>query len=809
MEFVTFDKIKSTILQDIKRNSLLPILGSGFSCGCRTKNGGVVPSGKELRKHMLNELTNSKNFTTDELEDLNTRTFSMIAEVFNSPDVISDDLRRKYLTKNFFNVVLDDVAKKAFLNLDWEYIYTLNIDDAIEKNSRFRQVIYANRDIYEEIFTEAPSVIKLHGDISDIITYKDSRCEIFDVKQYTASIETNAKLLHKLKHDLEYQNIIYIGCSLDDEMDLVYSSRFAAMSSTNRYFCFVGKIDNVTKIRLGKYGITHCIEFPDYNSIYRELTELFGEAKKIQANDLDSFLHYSYKRIESDFERNSQYLFQGKSPIQRDKMILLPNYFINRPITEEIKEGLTRYVLQILYGSGCSGKSYVGIELSSLIRNKNVYYFESKTGLSYLAFMALLQKKDSILIFDENVLSLSQKELLLDNLKTIQQNGTKIVLVARNNDRDLLGMIKYKTNQGLISEAMIKRILLPNSFSSTEVYDLNSLLVKSSLGVFYESRTIVDNIISAADALSVKNRFAKIIPLFDDVRQIVCLILLAIKRKLYSNDIVLFGIEKEIIEQSKTCDPLIEQDLTKRYEISADCNSPVKYVLNAEYWLCDFLSKYVSKNKSQVIDAFKYIIHQIVAFYGKPDISFSEKDAPYKEMILFDNIVEVFKTQANLLLIKDIYESLNDDLSADPNYLHQRAKCYIRLSDLVKEVDKKKDYLEKAFRDSYTAHAVFNKRYIDSKNDKVFISSSHALYTKALCKCHLCNINNYSDIAQNDEACELLLEALKSPYNAYKRNDIFNYGDAVMRFVTTMLANPDLVNITSKNQLSMLFNYLH
>ena len=50
----------------------------------------------------------------------------------------------------------------------------------------------------------------------------------------------------------------------------------------------------------------------------------------------------------------------------------------------------------------------------------------------------------------------------------------------------------------------------------------------------------------------------------------------------------------------------------------------------------------------------------------------------------------------SLVLISKIYEGLNCYLSNDPNYLHQRAKCYIKLASSESGYDKKIELFEKS-----------------------------------------------------------------------------------------------------------------
>lgn len=90
--------------------------------------------------------------------------------------------------------------RSLFFNIDWPYIYTLNIDDAIENSSSFKKIILPYLEFNDEIFSDEKCVIKLHGDIGNIVTYKDSG-KIFTSKEYALSLDKNAPLLNKLRND--------------------------------------------------------------------------------------------------------------------------------------------------------------------------------------------------------------------------------------------------------------------------------------------------------------------------------------------------------------------------------------------------------------------------------------------------------------------------------------------------------------------------------------------------------------------------------------------------------------------------------
>ena len=187
----------------------------------------------------------------------------------------------------------------------------------------------------------------------------------------------------------------------------------------------------------------------------------------------------------------------------------------------------------------------------------------------------------------------------------------------------------------------------------------------------------------------------------------------------------------------------------------------------------------------------------------------------YIEDILFDNINKTFysnKTggEHGLGLIREIYEGLNKLLSADPNYMHQRAKCYIKSAYFEKEQAKKVEYLDKAFRDANVAFQVFNSRYNEYHNEKIFISASHVLYTKALILSHKCYVNGYASVDDNTVAIHTLHDALSSPYNTYAfaKKDTFNYLNVVSKIICETIARKTLVSPDAYPDLEDLFRMI-
>ena len=98
--------------------------------------------------------------------------------------------------------------------------------------------------------------------------------------------------------------------------------------------------------------------------------------------------------------------------------------------------------------------------------------------------------------------------------------------------------------------------------------------------------------------------------------------------------------------QRKATEPLIDCEATWSFEKSSGDNSPVKYVLNAEYWLCGQLESFArtEENYVRIVDAYKYIISQIIAHEGRPELLYGNRVTSYKNYIFFDNINRLFSS---------------------------------------------------------------------------------------------------------------------------------------------------------------------
>lgn len=790
---VEFKEVENDIIQMMRRKSLIPVIGAGFTKNCASRSG-KVPSGDDYLKYMIDQIVIDTKGAMPE-DELKKESFSSVSSVYHK--VVSEDKQYSYLNCSFTKVKLDSI-KKEFLEVDWPYIYTLNIDDAIENNSEYGTVLYANREIRNTVFEQNKCVIKLHGDIADILAYQDSNCEIFDQRQYVVSIKKNAALLNKLTHDYEFLNLIYIGCGLSDEIDLLFSTSVARDNNNARYFCTTTVPSALEQVKLESYGITHCIVFKTFDEIYNQIKVAYDKALGIAPDELENFSTYTFHELEEGFDINKPYLFQGKSILDNTRVATFPYFFVSREVTDIVVNNINSKGTQIVVGRGCSGKTYLAYDVIKRVRDRVVYLFRSRDQINSDTLSILLDKDHCLVICDSKVLSIKQIEVILKtNKERCERKNTFLILESKSN-RDLSSILDYMRINGELVKSEIPQLELENKFTKKKTDEINKLLVTSSLGVFYEGKTIADNIIEASNILIQNNKFSKIVPCLSSVRQVASLIVLATKGKVYATDAVNLDLIEEFEKQCKKANPLIEKESTWEFEISASNNSQMKYVVNAEYWLFDQLDKLANdkSGRKKIVEAYQYIVEKLIEENGKPDLLKGEKYTAYKDYILFDNIFQIFSSQDSKL-IREIFESLNQMLSTDPNYLHQRAKCYIRSAYKANDLKEKEKWLELAYRDASISNSAFEKRYANHDNEKIMISAAHSLYTAALTLCHIAKLRKYKDIEINIRAVKCLYRALISPFNSieFVNNDAtYNYNNVVKDLITTFATDSKYVN---------------
>lgn len=812
--------IKEDLIIFFKSKSIIPIVGSGISCGVPT-NKGTIPSGTDYKQHMVQTLLDNPQFTEEERAELKHEKFSTLCDYYEDDENVSAEHRFSYLKENFYHArFADDDIRRSFFDIDWPYIYSLNIDDAIECSTNYATLILPNRDFRDELFNEEPCLIKLHGDIKDIVTYKQSD-KVFTSTEYALSLTKNAPLLNKLKNDYGYQNILFIGCSLDDEIDLKTLSSaaidFQFKDTLSRTIVFIkGQPSKLQRSKFKTYGITDVVCFDSYDSMYVFLSAVWVESTHIADEELEQYSNVSISHIKADeVDKNRNFFFWGKGLLDlKEKKITYPYYFISRDVTDTIIQQLTQNKIHLVYGSRVSGKSYLLADVCSKIRDRTVIFLDGKSRLSEKAFSRLLQSTNTVVLLDIGAINRDQFERILLCAESIHKNECNFVVCVNANDSDMHGIIKWKIKQYPYINNYILRYTLSNKFGEkTEIVKINKLMPPVNLPQYSHKRTLLDQLIYTEKMLKAKGQYSSIRLKISSTKQLALLIILAIKESIYSTEIVNFALDQEIVEASKRYTPFIERIETSTFEKDPTDLSSIKYTLNSKYWLRRELGAYARNeaNHIRIAEAYQYIIKCITEVSQQNEY---RRRRLCRDYIMFDVMNDIFLDEygGNLKLNLFIYSKLHSDLAGDFNFLHQEAKCYTNYAYSLKSSEEKRKHLCIAREFALLSLSMISQRYENTPNENLVISMAHVQYTIATILSDLCKTDKYSNSLLMQEAIDAVCVALYSPYNNddYRRERRQRASQGITNFLNYTYANLNVlpISVSDRTRINELLNFL-
>ncbi len=403
--------IKKQLATLISRNKLVPVIGSGFTRKCHALDG-CVPSGEDMSVY-LKEFA-AKTYEKD-ISNYENSSFSDLCPYYSKRSSVGE--RFSYFSSNFTNVELP-AEKISFLKLFPQYIYTLNIDDGIENNCKEYHVVLPRREFSDTYINTFSTVFKVHGDVHYYLQYISSEELIFNKRQYIDSIKSNGKMLSKLKDDFCEQNVLYIGCSLSEEPDLmsiVTDAIKTRRSECQAYYVTSSLLEPDKKDLLEDYGITACIIVNNYSTFYQDLLTLCVK----HSMPIDPLHRYKEPQIVQVPKKDDliNFLLDSNSmiPVPFDGKIYKPSFLITREssnaheISKNILEALKyNSPIHIIYGHRISGKTSCLIDIFEIIKDKARYFFPSNTKIDNDTLKKLFNEKNSVFIFDTNCLEADQ-----------------------------------------------------------------------------------------------------------------------------------------------------------------------------------------------------------------------------------------------------------------------------------------------------------------------------------------------------------------------------------------------------------------
>lgn len=763
MRTESYNELENEFVTLLKTRSLIPIVGSGFTrlCNCHK---GKVPSGSDMKKDMIDSLVSIDFATYDQLKTVN---FSKIAYYYNKN--VADEIRKKYLRDNFTEVEITD-DRLGFLSVNWKYIYTLNIDDGIENNSKYKTTIAPMRSFSDELINTENCVIKIHGDATEMYKYETGESlSVLGIDQYIRSLKDNKFILNQLQHDYACDNILFIGCSLDDEVDLMKTfleipdklSNGVYPEVKHRYYVTDKLPSKMQVCDLESYGIDTIVLVDNYNNFYASFLHYDEEANRITPQQIDIHSKIEFEAEVSGKSVNEKYFFKGKKLYDpKTNKISFPMFFIKRNIYSDLEKSAIQNTITLLCGTRVSGKSYALAYLAYSLHDRIVYYFDSRSNIYKNDFDYLLGKNQVTLVFDTNVLKRDSVKQLINSCDILSSKSIHVVIAINRSDRDILSYVEAQEN-GNINILNINNKLNDNEFDA-----INKKLAKIPLIPLQKNNfTILDNLLLCAhQALKQhQNGIAKI--RIRDEYTLAIYIMLATYEKIDDQQLVNLHLinESAAILQGRTEE--IEDYYLFPYEKTIYNNSSHRIICNASFWLVSQLSEYaeVEMHENIINNSYKYIVQTILDNSASETKGFKE----IEELIKFDNLNMIFNSNKKgaRATIQNIYASLSEILSNSYQYHHQYAKCLLWSENSSEEIldlalSHAKVALQQVQRDK-------EKKNILKKDHPLNIAEAHIRFTISMIYAIVCNNENFQKMETIENVIDAMYEMVGSPFNMY------------------------------------------
>jgi hypothetical protein len=717
-----------------RQNNLIPVLGAGFSKGAQTPRGRV-PDGEETRAIMLDALRAHLGHEVDELIEADLAT---ISGHFLNPKLVPSADVKGIIEKYFLNVTLDQ-TRRSFLECPWPYVYTLNIDDAIERNSRFTQKIVPNRQI-ADITRAMKCVYKVHGDATDELLYNEPSKIIFSTPQYVRSLTKNTSMLTFLKTELTEQNTIFVGCSLANEIDLLFAlAEYQGSFIQGRKSIFVTTraLNRFDEATLEGYGINTILRIANYEVFYKTISEWGHSLSSLQiSSNITQFeTSQSVHRLGKDRESNLSFLIRDpKNPDSGDTRSL-PSYYVERDLEEVVMQTSTETTLVLLRGRRFSGRTLMLRSIALRTLTKNVYYFNSDTRMSSELIEVLVVNQNSLFLFDTNTLTAETAALITRASQHFKAINSCAIIAVNRTEPDVIGSVvaHVEDRADLELEARLSQI---------ELEGINKRLNALGLLRFESGRTLLENTYRI-----LSNSPGRSSTLIDRVsvndREFELLLIISVGDKAFSSLATALDIRiGELHELCARMSPLLDLIEVPRSE-RLDTHSRFKVVTNSTTGLGLFIRSCIRHGGYEWLAArFAELVRRLIQLPSLKAIGHS--------MFMFDAVNHVLSlgggTGAGYKpVVRELYSALQTELSDSPDYWLQRAKAVLKVEDDSVRLIEGIEFATKALREAERERTADNAEFLIA-----------LLYGK------LCIVGKYLDSSHVISAVEWFAQAIRN-----------------------------------------------
>lgn len=695
----------------LEKRSLIPVIGAGFSFGTPTDNNGAIQSVTDLQNLLLQYIEQYSGYDQAEIDEIKRQPLSEIASCFwvifdRIPEEKIEDFYT-FISDNFQNVTFFKEYQKTFLSIQWPCIFTLNYDTLIEDfNNRYYPVIPFDK-INKFHAKDKIKLYKLHGDAKRYLSTGDSKYLILSRDQYVQSMmsDQNKDMLDELLTAFSSKSILFFGCGLSEELDLLYSSQITlsekAKSIDSKYQSIIyfnfetedsisSPLSQRTIDRLSRYGVTDIFRISSEDDSTVFFKQLLNATSQNPKNETESFLErfssVQFSTLAPNDNSARYFLFKENMVWKKFKnhIVTIPAFCIERDVYSEMVASFsTNEPLSFISGNFYSGKTFLLLEAARFHADKKVYIFPSGTKISDAQLTALLEKENVLSCFDTKSLTTAQIKIIAKdtNLQKMKSKKTKAIVAIDKSDAPMYKYIFESRNL----DKEFRQFPVNGIFSKDERDNFNGCIGGISLPPMAQKQTILDYVVQNESKLlgSSPNVDHFLEPHSELLarntqRRIQALIMLATEIRISAKRAIQFKIDSAINEIIKFCGieestAVIERD----YSSYNGDSSGYEYVCNSKYWAIRVLSNYARNQKDSIntiAKAYLAIIEVYRSLYRDDDVLFYQSCEPY---YYFDHIQLLFNQRwfpKSTKLMNTIYDELLLQLSNSYQFLHQKAK---------------------------------------------------------------------------------------------------------------------------------------
>lgn len=643
---------------------LLPFFGSGFTKGLKSKSSRV-PDAKQLTKKITEIASSNCNDTNEAQEILKITDLKKAFNLLFNAEYVKPAHARTYLSNVFSDVNVSDAHKAALLRLEWPHIFTFNIDDAIESIANKYKKLLPNKEVAKEYITSNKCLFKVHGDVEDLCAYTDQRT-IFTWSQYVRSINENKSMLSFIQQQAESSSFLFIGCSLDTELDLLSLAQEKPFSKS--ILLKRGKLNFEEKIALQEYGIEQVIYFDNYEEICPWLVSIL---KGIQITaphrtlNVDDSALSSSKAIE---------IISNGGPLstieENNRHAICPPTFPERKVVRDIIRNIRSNEVILIIGRRFSGKTMLVFQALNSILDYGSSYFSSTENFSPEVIDLLIKRKNHIFAFDSNYLNAQA----LDSIPFSKiDTSNRLIICTGLGDVDLLRM-KLENKKSRYFE-----VYCDYRLDNSEAERFNEELSNLGLPNYQNKDALLNFSYKYFREYESKLKTSELFKKTFNNNEIKILILIAALGKADCHQVRVVCRNFDIKSFIATNDRLLE--------IISNQGPP-----SSEVIVCNSTS---------------WLIREVQAYFNKPEVAktiaeiiSALSDDGYKgtaeNLISFDKLNEISGGGKSFhKFIREIYTLVHSNFKDDTHYWIQRAKCELIAGHTEQDFENGKQWTSK------------------------------------------------------------------------------------------------------------------